>query len=203
MLHINKVVRVLILSDFFLLSAWGLISPIFAIFIVDKIQGGNAEVAGIAVGIYWLVKSLAQFPVGKYLDRRSGEKDDYYFMIVGTFIAGLVPLGFMFASLPLHLYILQAVHAIAMAMAIPSWGGIFVRHMDKGKEAMIWGLDSSSIGIGAGITGIIGGFVAEAFGFVPLFLSVSVLNILSVALFFFIRKNILVEGKVFPVPKGL
>lgn len=203
MLNINKVVKILIISDFFLLSAWGLIIPILAIFVVEQVKGGNVEVVGISVGIYWILKSLIQVPIGKYLDRNHGEKDDYYFMIFGTFLASLVPLGFIFVSLPWHLYTLQAVHALGMAMAIPSWGGIFIRHIDKGKEAMIWGLDSSSIGIGAGIAGIVGGVVAESFGFIPIFIGVSALGMVSTAIFFLIRKDILHEGKVFPFPKGL
>ncbi|PIP73254.1 MAG: hypothetical protein COW88_02580 [Candidatus Lloydbacteria bacterium CG22_combo_CG10-13_8_21_14_all_47_15] len=203
MIHINKVVKVLILSDFFLLSAWGLISPILAIFVIENIQGGNAEVVGIAIGIYWILKSIVQFPIGKFLDRNHGERDDYYFLIFGTFLAGLVPLGFLVVSLPWHIYVLQAVHAFAMAMAIPSWGGIFVRHIDKGKEAMTWGLDSSSIGIGAGIAGIIGGFVAEVFGFTPLFITVSALSIVAALLFVLIKNDVLPGGQVIYIPKGL
>lgn len=203
MLNINKVVKILIISDFFLLSAWGLIIPILAIFVIEQIKGGNIEVVGISVGIYWILKSLIQVPIGKYLDRNHGEKDDYYFMIFGTFLASLVPLGFIFVSLPWHLYVLQAIHALGMAMAIPSWGGIFVRHMDKGKEAMIWGLDSSFIGIGAGIAGIVGGVVAKSFGFTPIFIGVSILGMISTAIFFLIKEDIIHEGKTFPFPKGL
>lgn len=200
---VNKVVKILILSDFFLLSAWGLIMPILAIFIVGQIEGGDVRVAGMAVGIYWILKSLIQVPVGKYLDKNHGEKDDYYFMIGGTFLASLVPLGFIFAFLPWHIYFLQVIHAIGMAMAVPPWGGIFTRHIDKGKEAMTWGLESSSIGIGAGIAGIAGGIIAKTFGFTPLFIGMSILGMISAFLFFLIKKDILPKGKVFPVLKIL
>ena len=199
---INKVIKVLILSDFFLFSGWGLIAPILAIFIIEQIQGGDVKVAGIAVGIYWLFKSLIQIPIGKYLDRNHGEKDDYYFMIFGTFLASLTPLGFIFATLPWHVYGLQILHALGMGMSIPAWGGIFVRHMDKGKEAMTWGIESSSLGIGAGAAGILGGIIAKTFGFVPLFIGVSVLGIISALLFFLIKKDIIPKDKVFPIPKS-
>ena len=143
--YINKVIKVLIVSDFFLMASWGLITPILAIFVVNKIQGGDASVAGIAIGIYWLLKALIQIPVGKFLDKTVGEKDDYYFVIFGMIIASLVPIGFIFATLPWHVYVLQAIHAVGMAMVIPAWGGIFMRHVDKGKEAMSWGFESSSL----------------------------------------------------------
>lgn len=198
---INKVIKVLIFSDFVLFSAWGLISPILAIFIVEKIKGGDARVAGTAIGIYWLLKSLIQIPIGRYLDKTSGEKDDYYFLISGTFLASLSPLGYIFSSLPFHIYFLQSIQAVGMAMAIPAWGGIFVRHIDKGKEALSWGMESSAIGIGSGIAGILGGLIAKIFGFLPVFILVSVLGIISSLLLFLIAKEILPKEKIFTFPK--
>ena len=88
---INKVIKILVLSDLATLFGWGLVSPILAIFIIGQIQGGDARVAGMAVGIYWLVKSALQVPISRYLDRNHGEKDDYYFLIIGTFLASLSP----------------------------------------------------------------------------------------------------------------
>jgi len=198
---INKVIKVLILSDFVLMAGWGLIIPILAIFVVDKIQGGDAQVAGIAIGIYWILKSLIQIPIGRYLDRTTGEKDDYYFLIFGTGLASLVPIGFIFATLPWHMYALQGIHALGMALAIPSWGGVFIRHIDKGKEAMTWGIESSSLGIGIGIAGIVGGIVAKSFGFTPLFIGVSVLGIIATLLFLLIAKDLIPKEKIFPVLK--
>lgn len=52
MLGINKVIRVLILSDVIILTGLGFVSPIFAIFIADNIQGGDVRVAGFAASIY-------------------------------------------------------------------------------------------------------------------------------------------------------
>lgn len=160
---ISKVIKVLVFSDLILLFGWGLITPILAIFIVENIKGGNTQVAGIAVGIYWVLKSLLQIPVGRYLDKNHGEKDDYYFLIGGILLASFVPLGFIFATLPWHMYLLQVIQAVGMAVAIPAWCGIFTRHIDKGKEAQSWALDSSALGIGAGAAGIIGGVVAKTF----------------------------------------
>jgi len=198
---INKVIKILVFYDLILLFGWGLITPILAVFIVDKIQGGDVRVAGIAIGIYWVLKSLIQIPIGRYLDKNHGEKDDYYFLIGGTLLASFVPLGFIFATLPWHMYLLQAVHAIGMAAVIPSWGGIFTRHIDKGKEAQSWALDSSALGIGAGIAGIVGGIIAKAFGFAPLFIGVGVFGIISALLCLLIRKELLPKEKVILIPK--
>jgi len=198
---INKVIKILVLSDLTLLFGWGLIAPILAIFITESIKGGDARVAGTAVGIYWLLKSLLQIPISSYLDKNRGEKDDYYFLIGGTLLASFVPLGFIFATLPWHIYGLQIIHAIGTAISLPAWCGIFTRHIDKGKEAQSWALDSSAIGIGAGVAGIIGGIVAKAFGFTPLFLGVSILGIISALLCLLIRKELLPKERVILIPK--
>src|SRR3989344_2290019 len=101
---VNKIVKILITSDFFLNLGWGLLGPIFAIFIVQNIAIENvseaAKVAGFASLSYWAVKSMLQIPIGHYLDRNHGEKDDFWFMITGTFIAGFIPLGYLISSQP-------------------------------------------------------------------------------------------------------
>lgn len=191
----NRVVRTLIISDFFLLFGWGLVSPILAIFITERIKGGSAQIVGISVGIYWIVKSLIQVPVAHCLDRKPSEKDDYLALFGGTLIASLVSLGYVFAELPLHVYFLEALHAIGMAFAVPSWAAIFTRHIDKGKEALSWGVENSSLGIGVGVAGIIGGAGAKIFGFVPLFIGVFVFGITASLMFLFISKDLIHKQK--------
>lgn len=183
---VNKVIKFLISSDLILNSGWGLISPIFAIFIIERIQGGDAKVAGIAAAIYWIVKSCLQIPIGRYLDKKHGEKDDFHCMFIGTFLAGLVPFGFLFASLPQHIYFLQFIFAVSMAMAIPSWSAIFSRHLDRGQEAFEWGLESTALGMGAGIAAAVGGVLVAIVGFEIIFILVGVLTILSSFLLIFI-----------------
>ncbi len=193
----NKVVKVLILSDLFLLFGWGLVTPILAIFITESVKSGDAKVAGIATGIFWLGKSVIQIPIAHYLDKKRGEKDDYRAMIAGTILSGFVPLGFIFVSLPWHLYLLQGIYAMAMAFAVPSWSAIFTRHIDKGKEALTWGVESSSWGIGTGVAGIIGGLVANSFGFKPLFIGVCLFNFVAAALLFLIAKNASLQKEIY------
>ncbi len=201
---INKVIKVMVFSDLILNSGWGLVGPILAIYIVGTIEGGNVQVAGIAMGIYWLGKSVLQIPIAHFLDKNHGEKDDYYALIGGTLLASLTPIGFIFATLSWHIYILQGIHALGMAMAIPSWSAIFTRHIEKRREAFCWSLDSSALGLGAGVASILGGTIAGVFGFTPLFIGVSVFGIVAALLFLLIGKDLLPKvptGRVYPMPK--
>lgn len=200
---INKVIKILVTSDFILNCGWGLLSPIFALFIAQKITGGDItkalEVAGLATFFYWIPKSLLQIPVGKYLDKNHGEKDDFVFMVAGTFMAGFVPFIFLIASLPWHIYVAQIVHATSMALVIPSWLAMFTRHIDRGKEAFEWGLESTAIGIGAGVAAALGGIATAILGFEIVFAITGIFTVFSAALLLLIHNNILPPSKVKPV----
>jgi len=192
---INRVIRFLIFSDFFLNTAWGFLGPVFAIFIVEKIALNNptegAKIAGFSALVYWITKSFLQIPVSNFFDKRIGEKDDYWFMIIGLFLSSLIPIGFLFSSLPWHIYLLQIIHGTALALFVPSWNAIFTRHIDKGKEASEWALNSTFLGIGTGIAGALGGIFVAFFGFKAVFILVFLFNLISAILLLFVQKNIL------------
>lgn len=179
--NIHPLILNFVIGDFVLMSGWALISPIFALFIVRTIESGTATTVGIAAAVYWISKSLFQLPIGLYLDKRKGEKDDFYALIVSFFLVGLVSFAFLWVKTPVQLYGLQLIHAFGFALMIPSWSGIFTRHMDKGREAFEWGLDSTFLGIGAGITSLVGGVIADKFGFEPIFIIVGIISIISAA----------------------
>ena len=196
---ISKIVKVLITSDFFLNLGWGLLAPVFAIFILQSIAFENiseaAKIAGFSALFYWLSKSFLEIPIGHYLDKNHGEKDDFWFMVIGTLITATVPIGFLFSSLPWHIYFFQVIHAVGMAMTLPSWLAIFTRHIDKGKEAFEWGMETTSIGTGAGIAGGLGGIMAGVFGFKTLFIFVSALTIFSAILLLLVKNNVSPKNK--------
>ena len=194
---INKIIKTLITADFFLNLGWGFLSPVFAIFVLEKIANSPlqaAQIAGLAALFYWVPKSFFQIPIGIYLDKNHGEKDDFWFMVSGTFIAAFIPIGYIFSSAPWHIYLLQVIYAGGMAMAIPSWLAIFTRHIDKGKEAFEWGMESTFIGTGAGIAGGLSGILIAMFGFTVLFIFISGLTLLSTFLLLFVRNKVSIRG---------
>lgn len=187
---INKVIRILITSDFFLQAGWGLSGPIFAIFLTKQIQGGNLEMVGFVAATYWITKSVLQPFLAKWLDKNHGEKDDFFFLIVGMYIANLVPLGYVFSSQPWHIFLLEFIRGIAMACVVPTWSGIFTRHIDKNREAFSWSLESTGIGFAAGLAGAFGGFLASTFGFKAVFVLVSFFGLLAASTLLLIKNKI-------------
>lgn len=196
-MKINRIIKILVYHDLVLFLGWGLVAPILAVFVVENIEGGTVAVAGIASGIYWVFKSVIQIPLGRYLDKKDGEKDDYYFLVGGSLLAGIASFGFVFVAFPWHLYCIQIIYAVGMAAAVPGWCGIFTRHIDRGKEAQSWAWDSSALGLGAGIGGVIGGIIAKSFGFDLLFVAMGVLGILSAVLCFLIKEELYLKNSLY------
>lgn len=186
---LNKIIKYLLLSDLVFFSAWGLISPIFAIFLIKSIIGGTAFVAGMAAGVHLIVRSLLRIPFGVLADK--GQKISYSLMFWGLLISAIIPIGYIYSTTPMHIYILQAVLGAALAMSTAGWTCLFARHIDKGKESTEFGYDAVAVGIGPGITGILGGAAVTYFSFNSVFIAVTLIGLVGVLLLLFIKQSIL------------
>jgi len=188
---INRIIKYLILADLILEASWGLISPVFAIFVVQKVKGGNPFVVGIASAIYLVLFALIRIPLSIHLDKNPKEKDDFYCMFFGFLFFSFTPFGFIFSKLPWHIYFLQAIYGITMAMAFSGYMSIFTRHIDRGKEATEWGIRASFISLAMGLTAAVGGGLVTKFGFNLVFLLVGIFSLISSFLVFVLRKEFL------------
>lgn len=198
MIGINRVIRVLITSDFLLQSGWGLIGPIFAIFLTKQIQGGSLEMVGFISATYWIAKSVVQSFIAHFLDVKRGERDDFRFLISGMYLANLIPLGYAFSTQPWHIFTLEIIHGLAMACVVPSWAGIFTRHIDKGWEAFSWSIESTGIGFAAAFAAAFGGVLATFLGFEVVFVIVSIFGLISSSVLLLIRHQIFPKDHFIP-----
>ncbi len=187
--RVNKIIVKLITADFFLNSGWGLVAPIFAIFITEQIEGGSLEMVAFAASVYWITKSIIQPFLANFLDLVKGEKDDFNFLIYGMYFAALIPLGYFFATQIWHIFLLEFIRGIAMACVVPAWHGIFTRHINKGWEAFSWSLQSTSLGFALGISAAFGGLIATFVGFKVVFVFVFLLKIIAAVLLNSIRNK--------------
>src|SRR2546427_332129 len=107
-IKVNRLVKYFILSDLTFLAGWGLLEPIFSVFVVQKIPGANLVTLGILAAIYWVVKSSIQLPLANFFDRTPGEKDDFYGLIAGLFIASFTAFSFTLVNSIASVYLVQA-----------------------------------------------------------------------------------------------
>lgn len=189
---INQAILVIVSAEFVLVTAFGFLPPIFAVFVTEQIQNGTVAVVGFAITIYWVTKSVLQLFVARYIDKNHGELDDYYFFIAGGFASALFVSLYYFATEPLHIYLLHFLIGTADAMLVPPFYAIFTRHIDRGKEGFEWSLYSSfSLGAGSALGGAAGGLLATVVGFRAIFPLVGILTFISSVLLLFLRPYIL------------
>jgi len=174
-IKVGRLVKYFIISDFFLLAGWGLIDPVFSVFIVQRVIGGTLTTVGIAAAMYWVLRSVLQVPIAGYLDRTPGEHDDFMALIGGLLLVGISAIAMCWVTQVWELYAIHAIHAIAFALYYASWPTIFSRHLDKDNIALDWSLDSSVAGIAAGVTGFLGGVIAGTLGYNIVFVAAGIL----------------------------
>lgn len=175
----NPVIKVLTISDFLIISGFGLITPVFAVFVTDTITGGTLAVVGIAAAIYLLARSIGQIPVGAIIDRIRGERDDFWAMFIGSIVFSIVPLFYLIITTPFHLYLVQLLFGLSTAAVLPPWMAIFIRHIDKKHEGLEWGIYQTLIDLGGAGAASLGGFLAFQFGFSYLFVLVSIASFIG------------------------
>jgi DHA1 family multidrug resistance protein-like MFS transporter len=176
---VNRVIKYFVLSDLFFWGGWGLINPIFALFVVGRIADASVLTVGIATALYWIVKALSQIPIALYLDRRDRDHFDLHFLIIGLMFAGFVAMLFPLVTSVGMLYALMILQGLAYGIYTPSWSAVFSRHLDKNHYAFDWSLDSTTVGLSSGIAALIGGAVAGIFGFDAVFVLTGLFSFLS------------------------
>lgn len=174
----NKTIVLLILSDVFLLTGFGLVQPILSIFIKENLVGGTIFAAGIAVMLFILTKSIVQLPLSRIIDKR---KRGFRIktMIVGTFVVSMVPFIYIFSNYVIFIYFAQIIYGIGSGLAYPSWMAIWTKNSTVKHKSFDWSVYSTATGIGTGIAALIGATIAEFFGFVYTFLLVGFLSLFA------------------------
>ncbi|MCL4498636.1 MAG: MFS transporter [Chloroflexi bacterium] len=188
-------IRFFVTADLLFWSGWGLITPVFALFIVQRVANASILTVGIASTVYWVAKALFQMPVALYLDRHEGERDNFHALVSGLILAGFAAISFVLVRTAVELYFVIFLQALAFGLYTPSWSAIFSRHLDKKNYAFDWSLDSTVVGLVLGITATVGSVIATVFGFNAIFISASVLSFLSAILLVFVPDLILPEAK--------
>lgn len=188
---INRVIRLLIWSDFSLFFAFGLLAPIFAIFVIQNVSGGDIKVVGLAASFYWVARVLTTVPFSKLMDKTDGELDEYWFLVIGSYIMVFIPLFYIVAEVPWHIYLLGFINGVANSMAVPSWRIVFTNHIDRGHTGYEWSMEDVGVGISVALSSYLGALLADKFGFQLLFILVTVIGVIGITLFILpLKKNV-------------
>ena len=181
--EINPIVKAYILSEVFLWSAWNFIIPIFAIFVVNEIQGGSVEVAAGSYSAYLISRVIFELIIGRFLTKR-GDRLKLLISIFGILLMSFSYLGFYFSENILLIFIFYALLGMGLGIASPAKNALFSMHLDKNKEATEWGIADGTIFICMALATALGGLFVHQFGFRPLFVLAAIVNVISTIPYF-------------------
>ena len=178
------------ISDIMILTSFGLIEPILAIFFKEDLIGGTILMAGLASTIFLLVKSSVQLPFSKYVDKHN-YTTRVRWLIFGSFMIAIVPFIYIFAKNIYVIFAAQAIYGIGGGLAYPTWLGLWSTHLDKKKESFEWSLYSTFTGLGVAATAAIGAALAQYVGFTFTFALVGIVSLAGCLVLFELdrRKN--------------
>jgi predicted MFS family arabinose efflux permease len=183
-IKLSKFIKRFIIADAALFAGWGFVDPIFSVFLVREIAGASLVTVGIATAIYWILKSALQVPIAVYLDKTDGERDDFNTLIAALVVVGVGAMSFALATKVWHIYLIQIIKAVGFAMYVSSWPALFSRHLDKKHTSLDWSLDSTSVGLAIGATGLLSGVVATWLGYSAVFILAGIFSFVSAAILF-------------------
>jgi MFS family permease len=189
-MKINNLIKFLTLAYILLVSGWGFVGPVFAIFITKQIEGGTLELVGFATAASLLVRAIFQMPFARFVDSKKGEIDDFVVMAIGSLILSLAPFLHIWASKPIHLLLLQGMMGFGWAMTLPGWQAIFTRHIDHQREAEEWSICNTMVGFFAALSGALGAFLADSLGFNWLFIIVGIVTASGCVFLYFVYEDL-------------
>ncbi|VVB82658.1 Major Facilitator Superfamily protein [uncultured archaeon] len=183
----NKTLKLLSLSDFFILSGFSLISSILPIYINGHLIGGSILFAGLATTVLLVTRSIFQI-VFSYVFQ---PKDRLWLLHWGSLIIALVPFGYFFSTAVWHLLIVQFAYGIGASMAYPAWNSFWSCNSEKGKKGFQWSLYNSAITAGSALTAVLGAWLAQSTDFTIVFILTGIMSLIGFVILLWIEKKAL------------
>lgn len=185
---LNPIVIAFIFSEAFFWSAWYLITPIIAVYVVATIPGGNVSNAAFGYTLYLFVRVIMGLLVSNYMKFPSDKKRMY------TDTAGMALLSFCYlliAFVPslLTFYIFFIVAGISFGISSPAKYSMFALNLSKGLASKTWGTYDAITLSGMGVATALGGTIANLWGFKLLFIISSVTNLLAIIPYWYYNEH--------------
>ncbi len=176
---INPIVLAFIFSEAFFWSAWNLVSPIIAVYVVSALPNGSVQTAAFGFTLYLLVRVI----VGLFVSNLISFPSDRKRMV--TDATGMVLLSccyLLIALIPslLTFYIFFIIAGISFGISSPAKYPMFSLNLNRQQASKTWSTYDAITFTGMGIAIALGGVIATKFGFKTLFVISSIVNIIGI-----------------------
>lgn len=166
----RQILITVLLSVFIALLGIGIIIPVMPVFATELGAGGLA--LGMIIAVFSVSRGILQPIIGNLSDRR-GRKG---FLVAGLFVYGLVGLLIPQAGSVLHLLLIRGFQGVGSAMIVPIGMAYMSLLAPPGQEGRYQSYLNIAIFCGIGCGPVIGGIVADLFGFESVFYLMAALS---------------------------
>jgi MFS family permease len=168
----GKILRTLFVYNGLFVLAGSLLGPLYAVY--------AGKFAGISISLSWSA-FLFSTTFFNFILTRYGDviKDRRYLLLAGMAIRSIVWFCFIFIETAFSLILLQVILGIGEALGGPSFDSILARNVDEEKmvkQYSIWKFVANLMTAGGTL---VGGLIANKYGFQVLFLAMSFLAAVS------------------------
>ncbi|MFT4313044.1 MAG: MFS transporter [Candidatus Woesearchaeota archaeon] len=176
--------QVLLYSSFYLNLSLGLLGPIYALFVQEI--GGDVVAAGTSFAIFSIVCGILIIFISRWEDSFSNL---YSLFFLSRILCLIAVIGYLFVQTVWHLYIVQFVLGVALAIGNPPFDTLYTKNLNPDKMTSQWGIWEAQYQIVLGISAILGGWIVYLFGFQILLVVMVFLNICAVIYAFILYKR--------------
>jgi MFS family permease len=195
----HKIIQSLVISDLFILTSYGLISPIFSIFILRDVVDATLTSIGIALSISLFTRAIFQIIIAKWADEERGNCRELYTLLFGSLLISIVPIGYLLAHTMLQIYLAQFIYGLGQALSYPSWRVLFTRYIHQDKAGYEWSIYDTVTSLGVAGAATLGAYFAETYSFSFLFILVSIFSFLGTGFIVHVfNQEFTCKTKIFP-----
>ncbi|MHB8830985.1 MAG: MFS transporter [Patescibacteria group bacterium] len=173
--------RALVTGDMFYLTAFGLLTPIFALFLTERIPGANLLTVGISVAVYLAVVGVLR-PFSQLYSKNdaSGWRTQNLLWFGSAFVV-LTPFLYLLSRDMIDVYVIQLLYGIGIAFCEPAWSRLIDKTCAIRPEDSIERYNAMSTLLAAGLA-LIGGFIADQQGVASLLIYLDVTTLAAALL---------------------
>jgi MFS family permease len=181
--RITRDVVLVSLAIFFADASHSTIIPIFPAF-AQQI-GASLSMLGSYGSVSALTVLLLSLPMGRFSDRYGRRS----MMIPGLIFFIVVPLSYLFATSPFHLYPIRMMLGLGAGLIFGNGFLLMTEVADPSFRNTAQGIYMTSMGIGFTMGPLVGGFTAKYYGVTTSFLFSAVFATLSLLLLYFVQEK--------------
>lgn len=173
-MKLNRNIKILLYGGNIWYLGEGMLGPLFAVF-TERVGGDVLDITW-AWALYLIVAGLLYIVVGKISDKYNNTEK---IMVMGYALNAIFTFGYLFVSVPWHLFVVQAGLGVAAAMATPTWDTLYAKHENRKHGGFQWGLAGGEAQIITGVAIIIGGYIISFASFTVLFLTMGIIQVIA------------------------